>query len=88
MVGLMVRLYCQRCEGNKVLCSDCAELLKCGKIDKKESDVLFVITNNISPVFISSYILCQQLQMPSLIILSYLSLYQPPLMHAEVLLQK
>ena len=28
VVGLMVRLYCQRCEGNKVLCSDCAELLK------------------------------------------------------------
>lgn len=67
---------------------NCAELLKSGKIDKKEADVLFVITNNISPVFISSYILCQQLQMPSLIILSYLILYLPPLILAEVLLQK
>lgn len=67
---------------------NCAELLKCGRIDKKEADVLFVITNNISPVFISSYILCQQLQMPSLIILSYLILYLPPLILAEILLRK
>lgn len=67
---------------------NCAELLKCGKIDKKESDVLFVITNNISPVFISSYILCQQLQMPSLIIISYLVLYLPPLVIGESLLHK
>lgn len=66
---------------------NCAELLKCGKIDKKESDVLFVITNNISPVFISSYILCQQLQMPSLIIISYLVLYLPPLIIGEFLLR-
>ena len=67
---------------------NCAELLKCGKIDKKEADVLFVITNNISPVFISSYILCQQLQMPSLIIISYVVLYLPPLMIGELLLRK
>lgn len=67
---------------------NCAELLKCGKIDKKEADVLFVITNNISPVFISSYILCQQLKMPSLILLSYLNLYLPPLVLAEILLRK
>lgn len=67
---------------------NCAELLKCGKIDKKEADVLFVITNNISPVFISSYILCQQLQMPSLIIISYLVLYLPPLVIGEFLLHK
>ena len=26
-VGLMVRLYCRRCEGNKELCPDCSELL-------------------------------------------------------------
>lgn len=67
---------------------NCAELLKCSKIDKKEADVLFVITNNISPVFISNYILCQQLQMPSLIIISYLVLYLPPLVIGEFLLHK
>ena len=67
---------------------NCAELLKYDKIDKKEADVLFVITNNISPVFISSYILCQQLKMPSLILISYLILYLPPLILAEILLQK
>lgn len=67
---------------------NCAELLKCGKIDKNEADVLFVITNNISPVFISSYILCQQLNLPSLILISYGVLYLPPLILLEFLLDK
>ena len=40
---------------------NCAELLRQNKISKKEAEVLFIITNNISPVFIQSYILEQQL---------------------------
>lgn len=58
---------------------NCAELLKDKKISKKEADILFIITNNISPVFISSYILQQQLVLPELTIISYLVLYLPPL---------
>ena len=58
---------------------NCAELLKAGKLEKEEADLLFIITNNISPVFISSYILCQELNTPSLIGISYLILYLPPL---------
>ena len=58
---------------------NCAELLKAGKLEKEEADLLFIITNNISPVFISSYILCQELNVPSLIGISYLILYLPPL---------
>lgn len=65
---------------------NCAELLRCGKIEKGEAEILFIITNNISPVFISSYILCQQLQMPSLTIISYLILYLPPLLAGRYLL--
>lgn len=58
---------------------NCAQLLKNGGITRQEADVLFVITNNISPVFISSYILQQQLHMNSMILISYLILYLPPL---------
>lgn len=65
---------------------NCAELLKDGKISKKEADVLFIITNNISPVFISSYILQQQLAMPELTIISFLVLYLPPLLLGAILL--
>ena len=36
---------------------NCAELLRQNKITKEEADILFIITNNMSPVFIQSYIL-------------------------------
>lgn len=66
---------------------NCAELLKCDRISKKEADVLFVITNNISPVFISSYIMYQQLAMPELTLLSLGILYLPPLFLGSFLLR-
>lgn len=66
---------------------NCAQLLKCGKITHDEAEVLFIITNNISPVFISSYILCGQLKMPSLILPSYLVLFLPPLAAGRILLK-
>ena len=67
---------------------NCSELLKHGKLKKEEANVLFVITNNISPVFISGFILCQQLQMPSLIAVSYLVLYLPPIIAGAILLRQ
>ncbi len=67
---------------------NCAELLRCGQITKSEADVLFIITNNISPVFISSFILNQQLNLPSRTAISYLILYLPPLLIGKVLLQR
>lgn len=67
---------------------NCAELLKCGKISEKEAEILFIITNNISPVFISSFILCQELKQPSMILLSYLVLYLPPVLLGGLLLPK
>lgn len=54
---------------------NCAEMLKCGQLEYQEAEILFMVTNNISPVFISSYILCQELHMPSLIPLSYLVIF-------------
>ena len=67
---------------------NCAELLKCGQIKKEEADILYIITNNISPVFISSFILTQQLHMPSRIPISYLILYLPPLLTGKILLER
>lgn len=67
---------------------NCAELLKCGRISREEANILFIITNNISPVFISSYILIQQLAMPSMVVISYLILYLPPVALGFFLLNK
>lgn len=67
---------------------NCAELLKCGKIAKYEADSLFIITNNISPVFISSYILYQQLGLTTLTLFSYLVLFLPPLAAGIFLLHR
>ena len=69
---------------------NCAELLKCHQLDKNEADVLFAITNNISPVFVSGYILSQQLawsaSLPFLSGISLLILYLPPLLAGRMLL--
>ena len=67
---------------------NCAELLKQGKISPYEAEVLFIITNNISPVFINSYILYQQLKMSQLFAFSILILYLPPIILADILLHK
>ena len=67
---------------------NCAELLHCGQMAKEEADVLFIITNNISPVFISSFIFYEQLKMPSLILPALLILYLPPLILGAFLLRK
>lgn len=69
---------------------NCAELLKCHQLEQKEADVLFAVTNNISPVFISGYILNQQLSwsesVPYLSGISLLILYLPPLLAGRLLL--
>ncbi len=67
---------------------NCAELLKNGQLSKEEADVLFLVTNNISPVFISSFILHRQLALPSHIAASYLLLYLPPLAYGWYALRK
>lgn len=67
---------------------NCAELLKYGQISQDEADILFAVTNNISPVFISSYIMTQQLKMPHLIGISYLLVYLPPLLTGKLLLHR
>lgn len=56
-----------------------ADLVTAGKMTREEGQRLFCICNNISPVFISSYILSDCLNRPDLQVKSCLILYMPPL---------
>ncbi len=65
---------------------NCAELLKSGKINQSEAEILFCIANNISPVFIGSYILLQQLHLSGRFFISILILYGPAIVYGIILL--
>ena len=67
---------------------NCSELLKNGQISLAEAEILFIITNNIGPVFISGYIFHQQLQMPALTLPGIALLYLPPLLLGSLLLRR
>ena len=56
-----------------------ADLVTAGKMSREEGQRLFCVCNNISPVFIGSFILNDCLNRPDLRIPSYLILYTPPL---------
>lgn len=64
----------------------CASMLEEGKISYEEASVLFIISNNMSPVFVSSFILNQSLKLPALIPVTFLILYLPPLLLGRILL--
>ena len=67
---------------------NCAKLLLEEKIDKKEAEILFIITNNMSPIFIQNYILGQQLNLPEYFGWSIFILYLPPLLLGIYFLRK
>lgn len=56
-----------------------ADLVLSGKMSKEEGQRLFCVCNNISPIFIGSFILNESLNMPQIRIATYLILYVPPL---------
>lgn len=56
-----------------------AELVSAGKMTREEGERLYCICNNISPMFISSFILNDCLKRPDLRLPTYLILYAPPL---------
>lgn len=57
-----------------------AELVDSGKMSKEEGSRLYCICNNISPMFVSSFILNDCLQRPDLRTPTFLILYVPPLL--------
>lgn len=58
-----------------------ADFFERGLISKKRAEILCCFTNNMSPVFVSSFVLQAQLQCPELILPTYLILYGIPLVY-------
>lgn len=56
-----------------------ADLVSAGKMSKDEGQRLFCVCNNISPMFIASFLLNDCLGRPDLRMATYLILYAPPL---------
>lgn len=56
-----------------------ADLVQSGKMSREEGKRLFCACNNISPMFVGSFILCESLGRPDLRLKTYLILYVPPL---------
>ncbi len=66
----------------------CAVMLSENKLCYDEASVIFAVANNMSPVFISSYILHHSLKAPNLILPSFLALYAPAVLVGRVLLAR
>lgn len=65
-----------------------AQLFSSKKIAKEEATILLSMCNNISPIFITGYIVHQTLQNDSLMIPSLLCIYLPPLIIGSFRLRK
>ncbi len=65
-----------------------ADLVSQQKISEQEGEILAICFNQLSPVFISGYLLTNILGMPQMIPYSYAALYLPPLIYAVRHLKK
>ena len=65
-----------------------ADLVSRGKISRQEGEILAICFNQLSPVFISSYLLTSILRMPHLTPQSYVALYAPPMIYAFFALKR
>ncbi|MBO5303571.1 MAG: hypothetical protein J6A92_05930 [Lachnospiraceae bacterium] len=65
-----------------------ADLVTEKKILPKEGEILSICCNQLSPIFLSGYLMTSILQMPEYIVQSYIVLYLPPLSYAAVRLRK
>lgn len=63
-----------------------AQFLKSGQICEQEASVLFCIANNVSPSFIASYVLLQQLCLNDMFAVSLFVLFAPALILGGILL--
>ncbi len=65
-----------------------ADFYRKGLISKNKAQILCIYTNNLSPVFISSYVLTQNLRQPDLIWPTYGIVYLTPLFLCIIMLYK
>lgn len=66
----------------------CAQMKIENKLSFSEASILFAITNNISPIFISSYMLIDTLHMPNLVLPTYIIIYIPALLLGRIFYKK
>lgn len=66
---------------------NCAKLYQNQLISKEEGEILTIVCNNISPVFISGYIMTQQLQMQHWGLFAILLLYLPAILLGNILIR-
>ena len=65
-----------------------SDLVSRQKISKAEGEILSICFNQLSPVFVSGYLLTSVLEMPQMIPYSYAALYLPPVLYAVFHLKK
>lgn len=65
-----------------------ADLVCQNKIDRREGEILAVCFNQLSPVFVSGYLLTSILDMPEMTVASYIALYAPPLVYGSFKFRK
>ncbi len=65
-----------------------ADLVRQKKIRKEEGEILAICFNQLSPVFVSGYLLTNILNMPEMALPSYAALYLPPVCYAVWRLKK
>lgn len=62
-----------------------AVMLSENKLSYDEASIIFAITNNMSPVFISSFILHHTLKLPQLVLPTFIALYLPAILAGRLL---
>lgn len=65
-----------------------ADLVSQHKISQKEGEILSICFNQLSPVFVSGYLMTNILEMPEMILSSYIALYLPPVCYAVFQLRR
>lgn len=64
----------------------CSSMMMERKLSREEASVIFIISNNMSPMFVFSYILYQSLDLPKMIFPTIIALYLPPILIGRIML--
>lgn len=58
----------------------CSQMVSSGQLSREEASVLFLICNNISPIFIISYIIHDTMKMDAILVPTFICLYVPAIL--------
>lgn len=62
----------------------CAQMVTTGRLSVEEASVIFVVSNNISPIFIASYVVHERIGNDALLLPAFAALYLPPLIYGRI----